>query len=536
MSGTSPHQLDIRGPMREGYEQILTPDALAFVADLQREFGGRIRELLEARRERQRRIDSGEEQLGFLPETQWIRDLDWKVAPTPADLLKRHVELTGPVDRKMMINALNSGADVFMADFEDSQSPTWDGLIQGQINLRDAVDGSIAYDDPHSGKHYELDPKTAKLAIRPRGFHLPEEHIYLDGKPTSGTLMDLGLAAHHNAPHLIADGKTPFWYLPKLQEYRGAELCNDIFNFVQDRLRIARGTFKATILVETLPAAFEMDEMLYALRDHSAGLNCGRWDYIFSMIKTFRNRPWIIPDRSEITMTVPCMRNYTQLTIKTCHRRGTHAMGGMAAQIPIKGDPAANEDALAKVRADKRREANDGHDGTWVAHPGLIGIAREEFDAVLQGRPNQIDRLREDVQVNAGDLLHLPSKAPTLEGLRTNTAVAIQYLESWLRGSGCVPLYNLMEDAATAEISGAQVWHWNHHGTVLQDGTQVSSDLVRGVIDEQMERIQKEVGDKRFSGGKFSLARKLFEDAVLAQEMPEFLTLRAYPHVVSTNV
>ncbi|MBI3336850.1 malate synthase A [Candidatus Peregrinibacteria bacterium] len=514
----SPTSLEIRGPMREGFDQILTPDALGFVADLQRTFGDRIQELLEARRERQRRIDSTEEQLGFLPETQWIRDGEWTIAPIPADLQDRRVEITGPVDRKMMINALNSGANVFMADFEDSQAPTWDGLIQGQKNLRDAVDGSIAYDDPQSGKHYELGSKTATLAVRPRGLHLPEEHLYLDGKPVSGTLMDFGLAAYHNAPRLVRDGKTPFWYLPKLQSHKEAELWNDVFNHVQDRLAITRGTFKATVLIETFPAAFEMDEILYALKDHSAGLNCGRWDYIFSMIKTLHNRPWILPDRSEIGMTTPCMHDYSLLAINTCHRRGAHAMGGMAAQIPIKGDPAANEAALAKVRADKRREANDGHDGTWVAHPGLIGLAREEFDAVLQGRPNQIDRQREDVHVSAADLLDVPSKAPTMGGLRTNVTVAIQYLESWLRGAGCVPLNNLMEDAATAEISGAQVWHWLHHHTHLDDSTPVTADLVRSVIDEQMQ-------------GKFPLARKIFEEAVTAEEMPDFLTLRAYPHL-----
>lgn len=540
MTVASLPSLEIRGPMAEGYDRILTPGALAFVADLQAKFGDRIRELLRARKERQLRIDRGEEELRFLPETQWIRDGDW-IAPPPPDLLDRDVEITGPAgDRKMVINALGlrakvrgPRAKVFMVDLEDSQSPTWDGLIQGQINIRDAVNGTITYDDPQTGKHYELDEDPAKLAIRPRGLHLPEEHVYLDGKPIAGALMDFGLAAYHNAPTMVVDGKTPFWYLAKLQGYKGAELWNDVFNHTQDRLRIARGTFKATVLIETLPAAFEMDEILYALKDHSAGLNCGRWDYIFSMIKTFRNRPWILPDRSEITMMTPCMRDYSLLAIKTCHRRGAPAIGGMAAQIPIKGDLAANETALAKVRADKRREANDGHDGTWVAHPGLIGIAREEFDAVLQGRPNQIDRQRDDVQVSAGDLLNLPSKAPSMEGLRTNVSVAIQYLESWLRGAGCVPLYNLMEDAATAEISGAQVWHWNSLGAYLQDGVRVTPDLIRTIIGEQMLRIQKGVGDKRFHGGKFPLARQLFEEAVTADEMPDFLILRAYPHLVS---
>ena len=536
MNTTAETSLEIRGPMKEGYDQILTPEACAFVADLQATFGDRIRKLLQERKERQQRIDAGEEELGFLPETQWIRDGDWKVAPLPKDLLDRRVEITVPVDRKMMINAANSGANVFLVDFEDSQAPTWDGLIQGQINIRDVVNRTITYDDPSTGKHYALQPEIAKLAIRPRGLHFPEEHLSYKGEPIRGALMDFGLAAVHNVPAMVARGETPFWYLPKLQSHREAELWNDAFSHVQDRLTIACGTFKATVLIETYPAAFEMDEILHALLEHSAGLNSGRWDYIFSMIKTFRNRPWILPDRSEITMVTPCMRDYSLLAIKTCHRRGAHAMGGMAAQIPIKGNSVANEAALAKVRADKRREANNGHDGTWVAHPGLIGIAREEFDAVLQGRPNQIDRLREDVQVSAADLLNLPRKAPTMGGLRTNVAVAIQYLESWLRGAGCVPLYNLMEDAATAEISGAQVWHWLHHHTHLDDNTPVTADLVRAVIDEQMQRIALEVGEKRFHEGKFPLARKLFEEAVTAEEMPEFLTLRAYPHLVRKNV
>lgn len=525
--------LEIRGPMKEGFDQILTPDALGFVAELQMKFGDRIRELLQARKERQQRIDRGEEQLGFRPETQWIRDGDWKVAPIPDDLHKRHVEITGPVDRKMVINALNSGADVFMADFEDSHAPTFDGTIQGHINVRDAVDGTVTYTDPKSGKNYALKDERATLAIRPRGLHLTEDHLTFNDDPISASLADFGLAVWHNARNLVAQGKTPFFYLPKIESHKEAELWNDIFNYTQDRLEIARGTFRATVLIETLPAAFEMDEILYALREHSAGLNCGRWDYIFSIIKTFRNRMWQLPDRGDITMTIPCMRAYTQLAIQTCHRRGAHAMGGMAAQIPIKDNLEENEAALSKVRADKKREATDGHDGTWVAHPGLIGIAREEFDAVLQGRPHQIDRLREDVRVSAADLLNLPTKAPTMAGLQKNVSVAIQYLESWLRGVGCVPLYNLMEDAATAEISGAQVWHWCHHGTLLSNGTPVTKELVRSVIAEQMEQIRSEAGDTRFSGGKFPLARQIFEEAVTAEEMPDFLTLRAYPHLVS---
>lgn len=502
-------------------DQILTPDALAWVVRIHKMFGRRRQELLKARVHRQERIDAGKP-LDFLQETQGIRDAHWRVAPLPQDLTDRRVEITGPVDRKLMINALNSGANVFMADFEDALSPTWHNLIQGQINLRDAINGTITYVDPETQKHYALGEKCATLAIRPRGLHLPENHLHIAGKPASGAFVDFGLAIWHSARRLVAAERTPFFYLPKLESYHEAALWNDIFNYTEDILALKRGTIRATVLIETFPAVFEMDEILYTLKDHSAGLNCGRWDYIFSMIKTLRNRPWVMPDREEITMMVPCMRHYSLLAIKTCHRRGAHAIGGMAAQIPIKDNPESNISALAKVRADKRREAYDGHDGTWVAHPSLIPIAREEFDVVLQGRPNQIDRPWEGEEICAADLLELPTKSPSIQGLCINVLVGIQYLESWLRGKGCVPLYNLMEDTATAEISVAQVWHWLHHHTPLNNGTSITINLVRGIIDEQM---------KRFSGGKFPLARKLFEEAITSNKMPEFLTLRAYPYL-----
>ncbi|OGJ54151.1 malate synthase A [Candidatus Peribacteria bacterium RIFCSPHIGHO2_01_FULL_49_38] len=510
--------LMIHGKIEPEFSQILTHDALQFVIDLQRIFGDRIDELLAERRERQACIDAGDD-LDFLPETKAIRESDWRVNPVSEDLLDRRVEITGPVDRKMVINALNSGASVFMADFEDSQSPTWEGLMQGQVNVRDAVRGSIVYEDSQSGKQYALHEKTAKLAVRPRGLHLPEAHLEWDGVPMSGSLVDFGLSAWHNAKNLVDQKKTPFFYLPKLEHHNEAKLWNDIFERTEDRLDLARGTIKATVLIETFPAAFQMNEILYALKNHSAGLNCGRWDYIFSIIKTYRNRPWIMPDRRDMTMTAPNMRSYVDLAIQTCHKRGTYAMGGMAAQIPIKSDPEANAVAMEKVRADKKREAQAGHDGTWVAHPGLIEIALEEFDAVLQGRLNQVDRLRDDVQITAVDIRNVPVGAPTLQGLRTNISVAVAYLESWLRGKGCVPLYNLMEDAATAEISGAQVWHWLHHATKLDDGTPITIDLVHQVLDEEMRK-------------EFSRAREIFETAVTSKEMPDFLTLRAYPHLL----
>ena len=457
--------------------EILTPEANSFLTKLAREFEPRRQELLKRRRLRQQQIDAGQ-MPGFLPETAPIRAAEWKVAPIAHDLLDRRVEITGPVDRKMIINALNSGANVFMADFEDSNSPTWQNNLEGQFNLRDAVEGTIGYVSPE-GKRYELNPRVATLMVRPRGWHLVERHFLVDGEPISGSLFDFGLFFFHNAKNLIRKGTGPYFYLPKMESHLEARLWNDVFCFAQDELGISRGTIRATVLIETILAAFEMDEILYELREHSAGLNCGRWDYIFSFIKKFRNRPdFVLPDRSIVTMDKHFLKSYVDLLIQTCHRRGIHAMGGMAAQIPIKNDPVANEKALDKVRQDKLREVRAGHDGTWVAHPGLVPVAKEVFDAHMK-EPNQIARLRDDVRVTAEDLLSVTEGQITEEGLRWNIDVGLQYLESWLRGSGCVPIYNLMEDAATAEICRAQVWQWVRHSARLSDGRSVTQEMVR---------------------------------------------------------
>ncbi len=495
--------------------------------DLARRFGPRLGDLLKGRAERQVLLAAGTP-LDFMPETADLRATDWKVGPLPKDLLSRAVEITGPVDRKMVINALNSGANCYMADFEDSNAPTWDNNVQGQINLRDAVRREIDYKDPVSGKEYRLNERTATLLVRPRGLHLPERHLSVDGMPVPGCLFDFGLYFFHNARALLDRGTGPYFYLPKLQSHREARFWNDVFVYAQEALGLPRGTIKATVLIETLPAAFQMDEILYELREHSAGLNCGRWDYIFSFIKTRRHDPGaVLPDRSQVTMEQPFLRAYTQLCVRTCHRRGAQAMGGMAAQIPIKNDPEASARALAKVRADKLREVTDGHDGTWVAHPGLVAVAREVFEAVMSG-PNQLDRGREDVQVTASDLLDVPRGTRTEEGLRLNVRVGVQYIEAWLHGNGCVPLYNLMEDAATAEISRAQVWQWIHHGASLEDGRRVDAALLRGVMDDEMKRIEREVGSERFRGGRFGEARSLFERLSTAELLEEFLTIPAY--------
>ena len=523
----SPKSVVVRGPDVPGSAEILTPDALAFVADLVRRFRDEIDGALDRRREAQRRLEAGA-RLDFLPETESIRRGDWKVAPIPSDLLRRTVEITGPVDRKMIINALNSGADVFMADFEDSNAPTWANVVDGQLNLRDAVRRTIALDDPQSGKSYRLAEETATLMVRPRGLHLPEAHLWVDGRPAPGSLVDFGLFFFHNARELIARGSGPYFYLPKLQSHREARIWNDVFVRAQEALGIPRGTIRATVLVETLPAAFEMDEILHELREHSAGLNCGRWDYIFSFIKTRRHEAAaLLPDRSQVGMTQPNMRAYTQLVVRTCHRRGAHAIGGMAAQIPIRNDAEASAKALDKVRADKLREVGDGHDGTWVAHPGLVALAREAFASRMEG-PNQLHVAREDVTVGADELLAVPSGTRTMDGLRLNVRVGIQYLEAWLRGLGCVPLYQLMEDAATAEISRAQVWQWIRHGATLEDGRPVTPALVDQTIDEEMKTIAAEVGVERMRGGRFDEARTLFRTMCVAQELEDFLTLPAY--------
>jgi malate synthase len=513
------------------FKQILSEEALAFIAELERRFGAERLRLLEVRRERQKRLDKGEKP-DFLKDTAHIRAGDWKVAPLPKDLLDRRIEITGPVDRKMVINALNSGASCYMADFEDSTTPTWANQLDGQRNLMDAVRRQITFDDRGSGKAYRLNEKIAVLLVRPRGWHLPEKHVVVDGKPMSGALFDFGLFFFHNAKELVARGTGPYFYLPKIETHLEARLWNDVFVFAQDKLGIPKGTIKATVLIETLPAAFEMDEILYELRDHSSGLNCGRWDYIFSFIKKFAHDPKaVLPDRASVTMTTHFLRSYSLLLIKTCHQRGVHAMGGMAAQIPIKNDPEANEAAMAKVRADKEREATDGHDGTWVAHPALVPLAKEIFDRLMK-EPNQIARQRQDVHVLAADLLAVPPGDITEAGLANNVSVGIAYIEAWLRGTGCVPLNNLMEDAATAEISRAQVWQWLRHGAHLTDGRVVDRAVCEKMIADELARQRAAFGEA-FSRSKFEDAAELFADLVFADEFPEFLTLPAYERVTT---
>jgi len=468
----------------------------------------------------------------FFPETRAIREGDWKVDPIPPDLQRRWVEITGPVDRKMVINALNSGADCFMADFEDSHSPTWEATLDGQINVFDAVRGTISYVSPE-GKQYSLGSKTATLLVRPRGWHLEEKHLLVDGEHASGSLFDFAIYFFHNARERLWHGSGTYLYLPKLEHYLEARLWNDVFVKAQELLGVPQGTIKATVLIETILASFQMPEILYELRHHSSGLNCGRWDYLFSYIKKFAKKTdFIVPDRAQVTMTAPFMRAYTLACIKECHQRGAHAMGGMAAYIPIKCDPEANEKALARVREDKRREATDGHDGTWVAHPGLVAIAREEFARVLGDEPNQISRQREDVSVTAAQLVEPPQGTITEEGLRMNIRVGIQYIEAWLGGLGCVPLYNLMEDAATAEISRTQVWQWVHNEKgILNDGRKVTMKMVLDLIGEELARIRNERGDKRFRDGYFIEATALFEELVEAGSLCEFLTLKGYERI-----
>ena len=524
------HHVKLTGELHSQFDRILTPEALDFVASLDEQFQERRQELLQKRVLRQARLDAGE-MPNFLPETAEIRQSDWKVAAIPTDLMDRRVEITGPVDRKMVINALNSGANMYMADFEDSHSPTWFDTVQGQINLCDAVDGTITFTNP-DGKFYELNDTIATLLVRPRGWHLNEKHMLLNGRPVSASLFDFGLFFFHNAKKLLEKGSGPYFYLPKLESHLEARLWNDVFVMAQDLLGVPQGSIRATVLIENILAAFEMDEILYELRDHSAGLNCGRWDYIFSAIRKFRKHPsFVLPDRAQVTMTTHMMRSYSLLLIKTCHRRGIHAMGGMAAQIPIKGNQAANEAALAKVRADKEREARDGHDGTWVAHPALVALAKEEFDKVMTG-PNQIDRLREDVQITAEDLLTVPHGTITEDGLRTNMDVGIQYMAAWLDGSGCVPIYNLMEDAATAEISRAQVWQWLHNpGTKLADGRSITPELLHKLMPDVMQQIEGAVGPDQFARGKYQEASKLFEKIIVGKDFTEFLTLPAYDYL-----
>src|SRR5229473_6152086 len=494
---TASEGVEITGPDGDRYDEILTPEALGLIAALQREFGPRRAELLAARAARQEGLSAGG-MLDFLPGTQQIRqDTSWRVAPPAPGLVDRRVEITGPTERKMTINALNSGANVWLADFEDANTPLWENMIIGQLNLLDALDRTIDFTS-EEGKSYRLRPaeELATIVVRPRGWHLDEKHLLVDGQRVSGSLFDFALYFFHCARRQLDKGSGPYFYLPKIESHLEARLWNDAFNLAQDSLGIPRGTIRATVLIETIPAAFEMDEILYELRDHSAGLNCGRWDYIFSCIKRFRNkRDFLLADRALITMTTHFMHSYSLLCIKTCHRRATFAMGGMAAQIPVKNDPAANEEAFAKVREDKEREAGDGHDGTWVAHPGMVQLAADAFNAIMK-TPNQIDKKREDVNVGANDLLDFgPSEPITEQGLRQNVSVGVQYLEAWLRGHGAVPLFNLMEDAATSEISRAQVWQWIRHPRgVVSDVRKVTKELFCSVLDEELGKIKTQIG------------------------------------------
>ena len=522
MSGPLPQGIAISGPISKEFAQILSPEALAFLAKLHRKFEARRQELLDRRAQRQKEFDAGAKP-DFLSETKSIRDSDWVVAAQPEDMLDRRVEITGPTDRKMVINALNSGASTFMADFEDANCPTWHNMIDGQINLRDAVRRTITFEQ--NGKHYRLKDKTAVLIPRPRGWHLDEKHLTVDGKPVSGGIFDFALFFFHNAKELLSRGSGPYFYLPKMESHHEARLWNDIFVFAQDELDIPRGTIRATALIETVVAAFEMDEILYELREHSAGLNIGRWDYIFSCIKKFRaNRDFCLADRAQVTMTAPFMRAYALLLVKTCHRRGAPAMGGMAAQIPIKNDPAANEAALEKVRQDKLREVTDGCDGTWVAHPGLVPVAKAVFDQHMP-QPNQYARQRPDVNVTAAQLLDFQPERPITEaGLRNNISVGIQYVAAWLAGNGCVPVYNLMEDAATAEISRSQIWQWIRSPKgVLEDGRKVSAALFKKLLAEELGKVKSSGAE-----GKLDEAAQLFDSITTDDQYVEFLTLPAY--------
>ncbi|OYD07551.1 malate synthase A [Paludifilum halophilum] len=523
-----PSCMEVKGKITDAYAEILTPEAMEFVTELARRFSDSRDQLLYDREERQREINEGKGP-EFLPETEEIRNRSWSIEPLPHDLRDRRVEITGPAgDRKMVINALNSGAKVFMADLEDANSPTWENTIQGQLNLRDAINRNIDFTDSR-GKSYKLAEKPAVLIVRPRGWHLDEKHVRVDGRPVPAGLLDFGLYFFHNAKTLLKQGSGPYFYLPKMESHQEARLWNDVFIFAQEQLKIARGTIKATVLIETITAAYEMDEILYELREHSAGLNCGRWDYIFSYIKRFRNRPDVIlPDRAQVTMTVPFMRSYTLLAVQTCHRRNAPCIGGMAAQIPVRNDPEANEKALAKVRVDKEREALDGHDGTWVAHPALVAVAKEIFDKHML-HPNQIDRKREDVRVTAEDLRRVPQGNITEEGLRNNISVGLQYIEAWLRGYGAVAINHLMEDAATAEIARAQVWQWIRHPEgILEDGRKVTVELFRKMMEEELAKIRERIGEKSFAEGRFEEAKELFDQLTIQEAFEDFLTIPGY--------
>ncbi|MGZ8294964.1 MAG: malate synthase A [Telluria sp.] len=529
MSIPTPDGMEIKADIKPGYEQILTPEALALVAKLSREFEPRRQHLLAARAARAARLDAGERP-DFLSETAHVRAGDWKIAPIPKALECRRVEITGPVERKMVINALNSGADSYMTDFEDSNTPNWDNQITGQINMRDAVRGTISLEQ--NGKSYKLNEKVATLVVRPRGWHLDEKHVLVDGKRVSGGIFDFALFMVHNAKEQLARGAGPYFYLPKMESHLEARLWNDIFVMTQNELGLPQGTIKATVLIETILAAFEMDEILYELREHSAGLNAGRWDYIFSCIKKFKlDKDFCLADRPKVTMTSPFMRAYALLLLKTCHKRGAPAIGGMAALIPIKNDPEKNEVAMGGVRNDKARDATDGYDGGWVAHPGLVGLAMAEFTKVLGDRPNQIDKQRMDVEVSAADLLDFKPEAPITEaGLRYNINVGIHYLGSWLAGNGCVPIHNLMEDAATAEISRSQVWQWIRSTKgVLDDGRKVTADMVRAMIPEELAKVKEVAPDG--SNPTYVRAAEIFEEMSTSESFAEFLTLPLYEEI-----
>ena len=526
ISLTLPSGVQITGALKPGYERVLTAEALEFVAAIARRFEAQRQGLLQARAVRQAAWDAGGLP-GFLPETSAIREGDWKVAPIPDDLLDRRVEITGPTSRKMVINALNSGASVFMADFEDALSPTWPNVIEGQINLMDYWAGQIDFTEEDTGKHYAIGPSPAILMVRPRGWHLSENHISVDGDKVAGAFVDFGLYFFHNAQAMLGRGTGPYFYLPKTESHLESRLWNEVFLFAQERLGIPAGTIKATVLIETLPAVFEMNEILYELREHIAGLNCGRWDYIFSYIKTLRAKPeYVLPDRGQVVMSKAFLKAYAELLIQTCHRRGAFAMGGMAAFIPNRRDPEVTEKALAAVREDKLREVQYGHDGTWVAHPDLVPTALEIFNQHMPGK-NQLDRMREDVNVGQKELLQPHEGTRSEEGLRVNIRVGVQYIEAWLRGNGAVPLYNLMEDAATAEISRTQNWQWLHYGATLVDGRRVTAELAEECLADEMAKLKTALGDA-YAKGRFDEAIGLFKQLVLSDKLEAFLTLPAY--------
>ncbi|WP_169085053.1 malate synthase A [Paenibacillus sp. PL91] len=529
--------LEVRGEIRNAaYGEILTPEALAFVKKLEKHFGPSRSELLMLRQKRQKDIDEGELP-DFLEETSEVRNSDWRVTSIPKELQDRRVEITGPAgDRKMVINALNSGAKLYMSDLEDANSPTWSNTIEGQINLRDAVNGTIEYVSP-DGKGYALNEAPAILKVRPRGWHMAENHVTINGHPISASLFDFGLFFFHNAEALIRKGSSPYFYLPKIESYLEARLWNDVFTFAQQELGIEQGSIKVTVLIETILAAFEMDEIIYELREHIAGLNCGRWDYIFSYIKKLRNQPDVIlPNRIMITMTSPFMRAYSLLAIKTCHKRNIHCIGGMAAQIPIKNNPIAHEVAMEKVRQDKLREVSDGHDGTWVAHPGLVPVAMEVFNTWMP-EANQVERQLDQLQVTSENLLEIPVGHITEDGVRMNASVGVQYLEAWLRGLGAVPIHHLMEDVATAEISRAQLWQWIHHPAgILADGRKVTAEMFEEILQEELDKIKNEIGLDLYAERKYGLASSIFKEMTICDTFEDFLTDPGYAYLLSVEL